>query len=139
MTGPRDSLPILVKPHRLRGTGFVQLVGSGRIVLALCGEGHVVVSRRRRVRMVFEGSGRRRDPGPDCVVLVEPRGTLALDGPDLEVEFRGGFVSIEVEGAFDVTLDGSGEIEAPGGERTGWGLHPRLLRFDGARTAPRAA
>ena len=139
MTSPRDSTPILAKPSRLCGTGTVRLCGSGLMALDLYGEGQVVICRRRRAQIAFDGEGHRRDPGPDCMILVEARGTLTVSGTDLDVEFRGGLVGVLVSGMFDVTLNGHGEIETPEGERTGWGLHGKAVHLGGSRPDQRAA
>ncbi|MBL9085572.1 MAG: hypothetical protein JNM10_00375 [Planctomycetia bacterium] len=137
--------PILRAPPRVTARGGVTVRGHGWIVARL-GTGAEVRARvPATVAYTFAGTGAVRVPRPDERVFVGPTTSEAgADAPAARLEVRGealaldvvhGDVTLDLAGAFDVTLGARAELVAGDGVRFPGRGAGRSLRVDGTRVA----
>ena len=147
---PDPTDPILRARPRVIARGGVALRGRGAVVARVGTGAEVRVRVTAAVAYAFAGAGTVRVPCPDLRVFVgaarppgtpDAPGTLELRGDGVVLEVVRGGVELDLEGAFDVTLDARAEVVAGDGTRFPGRGAGRTLRVDGGRVAdagPRA-
>ncbi len=96
-----DHVPNNSNGPKLKTIRFLNLKGSGQIVLHLNGTGRMKVRRGRSDEFRFEGRGLPRHISSEVILLDRATGKVYVRGMTIAVEFGGGNAEIEVNGVFE--------------------------------------